>query len=214
VSGRDLDDVVDDVETRLAGVDFPLEYHAEVLTDEGGGASGNGRVLGLAVVAAIAAFLLLQAAFGSWLLSGLFFLALPFALSGGLIGVLALGGELSLGALAGFLVVLALAVRHGVLLVARYQQLQLEGGSLGPALLARGAEERLAPSAAGLAATAAVLLPFLVLGDVPGHEIAHPLAAVALTGLVTTALFALFVVPALYALFGPEDPRPAEAALT
>jgi Cu/Ag efflux pump CusA len=214
VRGRDVDDVLGDVETRLATVEFPLEYHAEVLEERADEGAVNVRVVGFAIAAALAAFLLLQVAFGSWRLSGLFLLALPFALSGGLIGALVAGRSLSLGALAGFLVVLAVAVRHGVLFVSSYQRRLLDGEPPGQRLLVRSAEQRLGGVAAGLAATAAVLLPFLVLGSIPGHEIAHPMAAVALTGLVTAALFALFVIPALYALVGPADPHAAEGDLT
>ena len=73
--------------------------------------------------------------------------------------------------------------------------------------MVRGAEERLAPilmtaSCAGLA-----LLPLVVRGDAPGHEIEHPMAVVILGGLVTSTLLNLFLLPALYAAFG----RPAEA---
>ena len=215
VHGRDLGSVVDAVEARLAGIEFPLEYHAEVLTESTEQQAADRRFLGFAAAAAIAILLLLQAAFGSWRLALLFSLSLPFALAGGLIGAVVIDRTLSLGALAGFSLLFALAVRNGLLLVNRYQRLQLEGGEgPTPRLVLRGAQERLAPVVIAAVATAAALLPFLVLGDVPGHEIAHPMAAVALGGLVTTTLFALFVTPALYALFGPSDPLGAEADLT
>ena len=51
-------------------------------------------------------------------------------------------------------------------------------------------------------ATAAVLLPFAVLGDIAGIEILHPMAVVVLGGLVTSTVLTLFVLPALYLPFG------------
>jgi Cu/Ag efflux pump CusA len=51
--------------------------------------------------------------------------------------------------------------------------------------------------AAGLA-----ILPLVVAGDRPGHEIEHPLAVVVLGGLFTSTLLNLFVVPSLYLRFG------------
>ncbi len=215
VRGRDLGSVLEDVEARLAGIEFPLENHAEVLTESTEQQAADRRFLSFAAAAAIAILLLLQAAFGSWRLALLFSFSLPIALAGGLVGAVAVDRTLSLGALAGFLLLFAIAVRNGLLLVDRYQRLQLEGGEgPTPRLVLRGAQERLAPVVIAAVATAAALLPFLVLGDIPGHEIAHPMAAVALGGLVTTTLFALFVVPALYALHGPSDPLSAEADLT
>jgi Cu/Ag efflux pump CusA len=62
--------------------------------------------------------------------------------------------------------------------------------------------------------TAAALLPVVFIGDVPGTEIAHPLAVVALGGLVTTTLVTLFAVPVLCArpwLGGVEQEEPALA---
>jgi Cu/Ag efflux pump CusA len=47
----------------------------------------------------------------------------------------------------------------------------------------------------------------VIAGDLPGHEIEHPLAVVVLGGLVTSTLLNLLVLPALYARFG----RPGEA---
>ena len=51
-------------------------------------------------------------------------------------------------------------------------------------------------------ATGLALVPLVVLGDRPGHEIEHPLAVVVLGGLVTSTLLNLFVVPSLYLRFG------------
>jgi predicted RND superfamily exporter protein len=52
-------------------------------------------------------------------------------------------------------------------------------------------------------ATAAALLPFVVLGNRAGLEIVHSMAVVVLGGLVTAMLLSLFVVPALYLRIAP-----------
>jgi Cu/Ag efflux pump CusA len=51
-------------------------------------------------------------------------------------------------------------------------------------------------------ATGLAVVPLVVLGDRPGHEIEYPLAIVILGGLVTSTLLNLFVVPSLYLRFG------------
>ena len=99
VSGRSLGAVASDIQERLADVSFPLEYHAEVLEETTGEEIGGTRMVAFAIAAAIAAFLLLQAAFRSWRLAALAFLTLPVALVGGVLAALVDGGELSLGSL-------------------------------------------------------------------------------------------------------------------
>jgi Cu/Ag efflux pump CusA len=51
-------------------------------------------------------------------------------------------------------------------------------------------------------AIALVFIPSLILGDIPGLEMLRPMAVVVLGGLVTTTLFNLFVLPALYLRYG------------
>ena len=72
----------------------------------------------------------------------------------------------------------------------------------GPALVLRGARERLSPILMTSLATGLALVPLVVLGDRPGHEIEYPLAVVILGGLVTSTALNLFVVPSLYLRFG------------
>jgi hypothetical protein len=58
-------------------------------------------------------------------------------------------------------------------------------------------------------ATAAAVLPFVILGDVAGLEIVNPMAIVMLGGLLTTTLLSLFLLPALYLSFGAgAQPEP------
>jgi Cu/Ag efflux pump CusA len=50
------------------------------------------------------------------------------------------------------------------------------------------------------------LLPLVVRGDAPGHEIEHPMALVILGGLVSSTLLNLLLMPTLYARFGRVRP--------
>jgi Cu/Ag efflux pump CusA len=51
-------------------------------------------------------------------------------------------------------------------------------------------------------ATGLALVPLAIAGDLPGHEIEHPLAIVILGGLITSTLLNLLVTPSLYLRFG------------
>jgi Cu/Ag efflux pump CusA len=210
VAGRSLADVTADVEQRLADVKLPLEYHAQVLDQTVSDEINAGQIVGFALAAAIAIFLLMQAALRSWRMAALAFLSLPVALAGGVLGALALGGGISLGVLIGLLAVCGLAARNGIALIRHFQHLELEEGEeFGRDLVSRGAQERLAPVLASAAAIGAAMLPFLVIGPTAGLEIVHPMAAVILCGLATSSALILFVLPALYLRFGVGHP-PAE----
>jgi Cu/Ag efflux pump CusA len=199
VSGRNRDDVASEVEKTIKGIDFPLEYRAELLGNFAEKQAAERRLLGLGAFAALAVLLLLQAAFGSWRIGAALFVTLPIALVGGITAALALGGKLTIGAAVGLLTVLGLAGRHGILLIRRLQQLERrEGLSFGAELVRQGARERVAPTLLSTLATALVFAPFAVLSHRPGLEILHPMAVVVLGGLVSATLVTLFVVPVLY----------------
>jgi CzcA family heavy metal efflux pump len=203
VEGRPLNEVVDDVEQRMEGVTFPLGYHAEVIGESTELDAAEDTLLAFGIAAGVATFLLLHVAFGGFRPAVLTFLLLPMALVGGAIAVWMSGRILSLGSLVGFLAVFGIAARNGILMVSHFQHLErVEGVRFGPDLVIQGAKERLAPIMMTALATALALIPLVVAGSIPGHEIEHPMAIVILGGLVTATLINLFVLPSLYLAFG------------
>lgn len=203
VSGRDLGSVVADIKRSLEAVKFPLEYHAEVLGASMERQASQQRMLGLIAAVVLGVFLLLQAAYRSWLLAFVAILTLPMALAGGVLAALLGGGTFSIGSLFGFLTVLGIAARNSVVLIKHYQHLeQYEGETFGPKLVLRGTLERFGPIMLTALTLGLALLPFVLFGGIAGSEIVHPIAIVILCGLVTSTLFSLFVVPALYLRFG------------
>jgi Cu/Ag efflux pump CusA len=132
---------------------------------------------------------------------------------GGVAATLLTGGVLSLGSLVGFVTVLGIAARNGIMLVSHYRHLETEElQPFGEELALRGSEERLAPILMTALATGLALLPIVIGGAKPGHEIEHPLAVVILGGLITSTLLNLFLMPTLYLRFGAakEQSRPVK----
>jgi CzcA family heavy metal efflux pump len=206
VRGRDLGAVVGDVEDRLEGIKFPLGYSYNLIGELAERQAANERLRGYALVAGIGVLLLLVLAFGSWRLGLMAFLALPMALVGGLIGAYLGGGIISLGSVVGFFTVLGIVARNGIMLITHCQHLEREEGqTFGPALVLRGAKERLSPILMTALATGLALVPLVLAGDRPGHEIEYPMAAVILGGLVTATLLNLFIVPTLYLRFAHRN---------
>jgi CzcA family heavy metal efflux pump len=204
VQGRNVRAVASDVEAAIQGFAFPLEYHAVVQGDFAARQRAQQRILVSGIMAVLGIFLLLQASFRSWRLALVMLLALPAALAGGVLAAfLGDSSSLALGLLAGLLTVLGIALRNASMLVSDFQHLEeQEGEAFGLPLIVRGAGERLAPILMTALATGLALLPFVLLGDIPGHEIVRPVAITVLGGLVTSTLFNLFIVPALYLRFG------------
>src|SRR5215208_6601 len=201
--GQDLGSVVKQVKARIAGVKYPHGYSYEVLGESTELASAQKNLLIYGIAAAFAIFALLLASFASLRLALVLFLTLPMALVGGALAVWMGGGILSLGSLVGFLTVFGIAARNGILMISHFQHLEREEGEqFGPALVLRGAKERLAPILMTALATALALVPLAVAGQIPGNEIQHPMAIVILGGLITSTLLTLFVLPSLYLRFG------------
>ena len=204
LEGRSASVVARDVDAALKKFAFPLEYHAEVVSDFGTRQATQQGILIAGIVAVFGIFLLLQATFRSWRLALVAMITLPAALSGAVIvNLLGNGGALSLGLLAGCLTVLGIALRNIIMLFSHYQYLEERAGEdFGPGLVIRGAQERLSPTLMTALATGLALLPFVLFGNIPGHEIARSIAIVTIGGLVTSTWLNLFAMPALYLRFG------------
>ena len=199
VSGRSRDDVVGDVKRSLAASSFPIEYHAEVLSAD---RQQVGELIAIGVTAAIVAFLLLQAYFGSWRLATLAFLTFLLPVAGGLLATLPGGGELSFGSYIALFTVFGLAVRSGILLFDRARELERdEKMPFRAELIVRGARERLLPVLATMLAGGLLYGLVLVLGGRAGYELLRPMAAVLVGGVVANALLVLYVLPVMYLRF-------------
>jgi len=96
------------------------------------------------------------------------------------------------------------------MMVSHYRHLEeVEGEPFGMGLVLRGAEERLTPILMTALATGLALVPLVVGGNLPGHEIEYPMAVVILGGLATSTVMNLLLLPPIYLIFGQVE-RAAE----
>jgi CzcA family heavy metal efflux pump len=208
VGGRDLGSVAQDVQAAVDATSFDRGYHAEVIGEYKERQNAEATLVRNALLALVTILLLLQVSFGSWRLASLVLLTLPMALVGGVLAAYIGGGIISLGSLVGFFTVFGISARNGILLINHCQHLEKhEGEPFGPQLVLRGAKERLSPILMTSLATGLAVVPLVILGDRPGHEIEYPLAVVILGGLFTSTVLNLFVVPSLYLRFGQRRRR-------
>ena len=208
VSGRDVTSVQKELAKRLASVEFPLEHHAEVLGDFQDLQNARSRFVTMSLAAAVGMFLLLQVAFSSWRLAFMVAVTSVVGLAGGLVITWVAGSQtISFGSSIGFLALLGLTVRNGLLLVGRYQQLGQDESLSEGERVQRGTRDRFVPTVTTALASGAAFLVLAVFGNRIGQEIIQPLAIVMLGGLVTSTFISLFVLPAMYTRFVAQGER-------
>lgn len=204
VAGRDLASVVADIRKGVAaGVTVPAGYHIEYggQFESAEAASRTLLVLGVAVTVGI--FLLLFIAFRTARDALLVMLNLPLAMIGGVIGVFAAGGVLSVASIIGFITLFGIATRNGVMMISHIHHLvEHEGVTNAAEAVKRGAEERLVPILMTALAAGLALVPLALAAGQPGSEIQAPMAVVILCGLLSSTVLNMIVVPALYLRFG------------
>ena len=144
-------------------------------------------------------FCLLFNQFKSAIQSVVILLNLPLALIGGVFAIKISGGSLSIPAIIGFISLFGIATRNGIMLIARYNTLRLEGFSLKQCIML-GSADRLNPILMTALTSALALIPLAIGGDLPGNAIQSPMAKVILGGLITSTLINGFIVPILYQL--------------
>ena len=226
VSGSSAGSVRQAISAKVTAMTFPTDYHAELVTPSqygnvlagtaagnqlspnGSYAGGTSRIAFISyVIAALVAVLLIgQAVTGSWRLGLMSFVLLPACLSGAVLVTFAAGQQGTLAAAAGLLAVFALAARLVIGVGARLRA----GAGLDDAGISF---DSLAQVAVPALVTAVALVPFIVMGDVPGMELLHTAAAVILGGLVTTIGVCLVVLPVASRLLGPGPETESDETL-
>lgn len=198
VEGRDLRGAVNDIQGLVAEhVTLPEGYYVEYGGQFESEAAAS-RTLGLAtIIALLVILMLLYKEFHSLPQSLVILINMPLAMIGGVLILIITGGELNIPAIIGFISLLGITTRNGMLLISRYNHLQAEGLSLSQRI-AQGSADRLNPILMTALTSALALIPLALRGSEPGNEIQSPLAIVILGGLVTSTVLNVFVVPILY----------------
>ncbi len=200
VTGRDLGAVAKEIEAAVQkNVTFGTGYHPEFLGEYAEARASRQRLLLLSVASILMITVILYVDFQSWRLVMLMLGMLPLAILGGVLGVFASGGIMSLGSLVGFVTVIGISARNAIMLISHYRHLnEIEGIAYGRELILRGAEERLAPILMTALTAALALAPLVYSGNLPGQEIEYPMAIVILFGLGAATLVNLFILPLLF----------------
>jgi Cu/Ag efflux pump CusA len=199
--GRPLGDVIQDIKARIG---TRLSLTEGYFVEYGGQFASQQRaqrtLLVLGGAAVIGIFVILFQAFGSTTECLIVMTNLPLALIGGVLSVFLLSREMSIPSIIGFISLFGIATRNGIMLVTHYRHLKTDEGLQFEDAIVKGSSDRLIPILM-TAATAALGLFPLVIGEATGKEIERPLAIVILGGLFTSTFLNMIVVPTLFRRF-------------
>ena len=163
------------------------------------------RTLALtSIIALLIVFMLLYQEFKCVKQSLIILINMPLAMIGGVLILVLTGAELNIPAIIGFISLLGITTRNGMLLISRYNHLKDEGEPLMKRIM-HGSADRLNPIIMTALTSALALIPLALRGGEPGNEIQSPLAVVILGGLITATALNIFVVPIIYYLINRKE---------
>ena len=200
VDGRDLRGAVNAVKDAIAeNVKLPENYYV-VYGGQFESEEKASKTLAVAsLVALLIVFMLLYHEFHNSTQAFIILFNLPLAMIGGILILVLTAGELNIPATIGFISLLGIATRNGMLLISRYNHLQEEGMTLKERIFS-GSIDRLPPIMMTALTSALALIPLAIKATEPGNEIQSPMAIVILGGLFSATLLHVFVVPIIYYL--------------
>ncbi|MEG0162582.1 MAG: efflux RND transporter permease subunit, partial [Mucinivorans sp.] len=201
VEGRDLSSVVEDIQHAVDG-DVKLDegYHIEYGGQFESQKAASRTLIITSIFSILVIFMLLYGEFHSTAQSLIVLLNLPLAIIGGVFTIFFAGDALSIPAIIGFISLFGIAVRNGMLLISRYNDLRAEGVTSLTEIVRHGSLDRLNPILMTALTSALALLPLALGGETSGSEIQSPMAMVILGGLLSSTLLNAFVVPIMYTL--------------
>ena len=162
------------------------------------------QMLELMAVALVFVYLVMVAQFQSLLSPFIVMFTIPLAFTGGMLGLLAAGQQLSLISLMGFLVLMGTVVNNGIVFVDYTNQLRLGGMERRPALIAAG-KTRMRPIFM-TALTTILAMAQLIFGDDMASQLGSGMAIVIAAGLAYATLMTLYIVPVMYDILFRKPP--------
>jgi HME family heavy-metal exporter len=203
-SGRDLGSIIEEMQKKIAGqVKLPVgcfityggQFESQQQATRMIGILGVFSLLGMALA--------LFMHFRSANLVGLILLNIPFALVGAVLAIWLTTRTFSIGSMVGFVTLAGISARNGIMMISHYLHLlREEGEAWTPAMILRGAQERLVPVLMTALTAALALVPPILSPDDPGTEILYPVDVVIFGGLIRSPLINIVLLPTLFWNYG------------
>ncbi|MBP2509677.1 efflux RND transporter permease subunit [Agrobacterium tumefaciens] len=195
IAGRTLGDVTETLQGLTAGLDLPNGYRIRFGGDAETMQETVGHMVTALSMAVIFIYIVLASQFGSFLQPLAIMASLPLSLIGVLIGLMVAGSTINMFSLIGFIMLMGLVTKNGILLVDFANRERRRGLSLNEALENAGVI-RFRPI---IMTTLAMIFGMIPLGLAVGGGGAQraPMAHAVVGGLISSTLLTLIVVPTI-----------------
>lgn len=203
--GRNVSEVVEIIQAQLAKASLPESVFVSIDGQFKTQKEAARNIMLLSVLSGLLMFGVLYVYFKSLNFALQLMLTVPLALIGGVVGVLLSGSVVSVATIIGFVALVGIAIRNGILLMEVYiAQEQKQKRRLSPIRLISLTQERLEPVMMTMLTSIVGFMPLIVEGNTTGKEILYPLAMVITFGLLTTTILNMFLTPIIYYYFHPK----------
>ena len=204
-SGRDLRGAVNEIRAAInSNVNLPegysITYGGQFESEE----SASRTLMLTSLGAILIIFFLLYAEFKNVAQSCVILLNMPLAMIGGILILWITGSDINIPAIIGFISLLGISTRNGMLLISHYNSLKTYGTPLHERVIT-GSLDRLNPILMTALTSALALVPLALRASSPGNEIQAPMATVILGGLISSTILNIFVVPAVYNIINRKE---------
>lgn len=204
IENRDVTSAVKEIMQRASTeITLPEGYTIVDAGQSAQAAEASARLLTASALALLVILALLYLEFKNLRQSLIILINIPLAMIGGVFILKITGLHLNIPAIIGFIALLGIATRNGMLLISRYNALRSNSCNVMQAVM-QGSLDRLTPIVMTALTSALALIPLALRSGDPGNEIQSPLATVILGGLASSTLLNLFIVPILYTLAPPS----------
>jgi Cu/Ag efflux pump CusA len=202
-----LRSAVNEIQEKVADqVQLPENYYLTYGGQFESEAAASATLFWASLGALLVIFMLLYGEFKDIKQSVIILLNMPLAIIGGIFILVFTSGELNIPAIIGFISLMGITTRNGMLLISHYNLMESQGASLQQRII-EGSADRLLPIIMTALTSALALLPLALNGDEPGNEIQSPMAIVILGGLITSTILNIFVVPAFYSIINQRKKK-------
>lgn len=210
IEGNDLRGAVNQIQKLVdENVKLPENYYVTYGGQFESEAAASRTLAMTSIISLLIVFMLLYQEFKCVKQSLIILINMPLAMIGGVLILVFTGAELNIPAIIGFISLLGITTRNGMLLISHYNQLKAEGEPLMKRII-HGSIDRLNPIIMTALTSALALIPLALRGGEAGNEIQSPLAVVILGGLITATVLNIFIVPVIYYLTTRKEEEPTK----
>lgn len=203
--GYNVSLVAADAQKALADYSLPSGFSMEFAGENETIMESITELLKMLLMAVAFIYLIMVAQFQSLKSPFIVLFTIPLAFTGGLLGLMICGMEVSVISMIGFVMLAGIIVNNGIVLIDYVNQLRAQGVSKFEALVEAGIT-RLQPILM-TTLTTVLGLSTMAMGMGTGAQMMQPVAIVCIGGLLYATLMTLFVVPAMYDIMNKKEIR-------